>query len=145
MHCSKSIRKFKLIIYRPKIYKSHFDVPKVILLMSGHLPIFCANVQCQLLNSLPRRLRSFNKTCISKCRCRIDTGFFYDQGHFLWLWPVSRSCYLNWQNWQKELSNIFFANNSPVLCWQRPGHSLGKNVKFHETKKEKKTTFVFYT
>ena len=25
----------------------------------------------------------------------------------------------------------------------RPGHSLGKNIKLHEMKKEKKTTWVF--
>ena len=49
------------------------------------------------------------------------------------------------KTWKKELSkNIFFANNSPVLCWQRPGHSLGKNVKFHETKYEKINYIFIY-
>ena len=37
---------------------------------------------------------------------------------------------------------IFLRNECPGLCWHRPGHSLGKNIKLHEMKNEK-TTWVF--
>ena len=34
---------------------------------------------------------------------------------------------------------MFLPNECPGLCQHRPGHSLGKNVKLHEMKKEKAT------
>ena len=43
----------------------------------------------------------------------------------------------------KTLQNLpFLPNECPGLCQQRPGHSLGKNIKLHEMKK---TMWVFYT
>ena len=34
--------------------------------------------------------------------------------------------------------NFFPPNECPGLCRHRPGHSLGKNIKLHEMKNEKK-------
>ena len=37
----------------------------------------------------------------------------------------------------KKTHVVFLPNEYPGLCQYRPGHSLGKNIKLHEMKKEK--------
>ena len=45
----------------------------------------------------------------------------------------------------KKTHVVFLPNEYPGLCQYRPGHSLGKNIKLHEMKKEKKLhRFSYY-
>ena len=45
----------------------------------------------------------------------------------------------------KKTHVVFLPNEYPGLCQYRPGHSLGKNIKLHEMKKEKKLCGFSYT
>ena len=147
LHCSKSIRKFKLIRKSNVIYKSHFDVYKVILLMSEHLQIFCANFNVSCWIVYLEDWGVLIKPAFQSADVDVTLAFFMTRDIFCDFGPSLGLVTLIGKigkTWKKELSNIFFANNSPVLCWQRPGHLLGKNVKFHETKYEKINYIFIY-